>query len=137
MCQKYDEMKRRTARANNTFLLGSLVMIVLVLVIVVLFLFLSFRIYDKKEHGYTEQYEIELDKSALGIPLSIYINDSLLYSGTPSSQLKLSIGRFALESSLLIVNESTQVVAPIPLSNRSETVTIVRDSNGYLRRKSQ
>gem|GEM_PF-2877133 len=35
-------MKRKSIRANNTFLWGSLVMIVLVLVIVVLFLYMSF-----------------------------------------------------------------------------------------------
>ena len=36
-------MKRKTARANNTFLLGSLIMIVLVIIVVVLFLFAAFR----------------------------------------------------------------------------------------------
>ena len=41
-------MKRKSTRANNAFLLGSILMIVLVLVVVVLFLFMSFKLYDKK-----------------------------------------------------------------------------------------
>ena len=127
-------MRRKTARANNAFLLGSLIMIVLVLVVVVLFLFMSFRIYDKKGHDYAERYEIVLDKSTLDSQLTIYINDSLLYSGTPESVMTLSVGRFAQESSLLIVDGETNIVSPIVLSNQSETVTIVKDKNGSYRK---
>ena len=128
-------MKRRTIRANNSLLLGSLVLIVLVLVIVVLFLFLSLRLFDNKNVQYTERYEIVLDKSALNSPLSIYMNDSLLYSGTPQSNLTLSVGRFAQESSLLIVDDNTDIVSPIELSNHSETVTVIKDKNGIYRKK--
>ena len=128
-------MRRKTARANNAFLLGSLIMIVLVLVVVVLFLFMSFRIYDKKGHDYAERYEIVLDESALNSPVAIYMNDSLLYSGTPESALTLSVGRFAQESSLLIVDGETDIVSPITLSNQSETVTIVKDKKGSYRKE--
>ena len=124
-------MRRRTTRANNSFLLGSLVMIVLVLVVVVLFLFLSFRIYDKKDHAsYAERYDIVFDKSALDTPLTIYINDSLLFSGTPRPELTLSVGRFAKESSLLVVDDATKGVSTIALSDRSETVRIAKKENG-------
>jgi hypothetical protein len=128
-------MKRRTTRANNSFLLGSLVLIVLVLVVVVLFLFLSLRLFDNKNVQYTERYEIVLDQSALDTPLSIYLNDSLLYSGTPRPDLKLSVGRFAQESSLLIVDNNTDIVSTIALSNHSETVTVIKDKNGSYRKK--
>lgn len=107
----------------------------MVLVIVVLFLFLSLRLFDNKNIQYTERYEIVFDKSAQDSPLSIYMNDSLLYSGTPQSDLKLSVGRFAQESSLLIVDDNTDIVSPIPLSNRSETVTVIKDKNGSYTRK--
>ena len=115
--------------------MGSLVLIVLVLVIVVLFLFLSLRLFDNKNVQYTERYDIVLDKSALNSPLSIYMNDSLLYSGTPQSNLTLSVGRFAQESSLLIVDDNTDIVSPIELSNHSETVTVIKDKNGIYRKK--
>ena len=128
-------MKRRTIRANNTFLLGSLVMIVLVLVIVVLFLFFSFKIYDKKQKPYgNDRYNIILEESTFGSPLSVYMNDSLLFEGTPESALTLSVGRFAQESSLLIVDGETDLVSTIALSEHSETVRIVKQKNGSFRK---
>ena len=129
-------MKRRTIRANNTFLLGSLVMIVLVLVIVVLFLFMSFRIFDKKQAThYSDRYDIILEESTLGSPLSVYMNDSLLCEGTPQSTLTLSVGRFAKESSLLIVDGETDIVSTIALPDHSETVRIEKKENGVFRRQ--
>ena len=133
---KFRQMKRRTARANNTFLLGSLVMIVLVLVIVVLFLFMSFRIFDKKQAThYSDRYDIILEESTLGSPLSVYMNDSLLFEGTPESALTLSVGRFAKESSLLIVDGETDIVSTIALPDHSETVRIIKDKNGSYKRE--
>ena len=127
-------MKRKTARANNAFLLGSLVMIVLVLVIVVLFLFLSFRIYEKKPDAFNgDRYEIVLGNSTLGHPVTVFMNDSLLFEGTPQSTLTLSVGRFAQESSLLIVDGTTDKVSTIVLSQHSETVTIEKQGDVYKR----
>ena len=126
-------MKRRTARANNAFLLGSLIMIVLVIVVVVLFLFASFKIYEKKQNRFNERYEIVLGASTLGSPLSIYMNDSLLFDGTPQSVLTLSVGRFADESSLLIVDGITQEVTTMALSQHSETVHLEKSNNTFMR----
>lgn len=127
-------MKRKTARANNAFLLGSLVMIVLVLIVVVLFLFLSFRIYDKKQNPYeNDRYEIALGTSALGSPITIYMNDSLLFQGTPQSVMTLSVGRFQEESSLLVVDGITDKVTTIELSQHSETVRLGKSDNGFVR----
>lgn len=127
-------MKRRTTRANNAFLLGSLIMIVLVIVVVVLFLFASFKIYEKKQNRFNERYDIVLGASTLGRPLSVYMNDSLLFDGTPQSVLTLSIGRFAEESSLLIVDGATDIVTTIALSNHSETVHLEKSDNTFLRK---
>ena len=127
-------MKRRTTRANNAFLLGSLIMIVLVVVVVVLFLFASFKIYEKKQNRFNERYDIVLGASTLGSPLSVYMNDSLLFDGTPQSVLTLSIGRFAEESSLLIVDGATDIVTTIALSNHSETVHLEKSDNTFLRK---
>ena len=129
-------MKRKTTRANNAFLLGSLVMIVLVLVVVVLFLFLSFRIFDKKEKPtYNDRYEIVLGPSVLGAPLSVYMNDSLLFNGTPQSSLTLSVQRFAQQSTLLIVDDNTDQVSTIELPEHSETVRIGKKGSDYYREK--
>ena len=129
---KFRQMKRRTARANNTFLLGSLVMIVLVLVIVVLFLFFSFKIYDKQKNPYgNDRYEIVLENSTLGKPVSIYMNDSLLFNGTPQPGFTLSVGRFEEESSLLIVDGKTQIVSVIELPDHSQTVKIAKRGSEF------
>ena len=111
-------------------------MIVLVLIVVVLFLFFSFKIYDKKQNPYgNDRYEIVLGNSTLGKPLSIYLNDSLLFDGTPQSAMTLSVGRFAQESSLLIVDGETDYVSTIELSEHSETVQIGRRKDGFFREK--
>ena len=133
VCTKFGKMQRRTARANNAFLLGSLIMIVLVIVVTVLFLFAAFKIYDKGDDRYSERYDIVLGNSTLGSPLSIYMNDSLLFKGTPQSTLTLSVGRFAQESSLLVVDGITDKVTTIELSQKSETVRLGKSDNGFVR----
>lgn len=121
-------MRRKTARANNAFLLGSLILIVLVLVVIVLFLFMSYKIYDKKD--YTERYDIVFGTSTLNTPLTVYMNDSLLFEGTPQSTFTLSVTRFAQESSLLIVDGTTDKVSSIVLPEHSETIKITKNKDG-------
>ena len=123
-------MKRKTARANNAFLLGSLVMIVLVLIVVVLFLFFSFRIYDKKQNPYgNDRYEIAFGTSTLGSSITIYMNDSLLFDGTPQSSLTISVGRFATESSLLVAGD--EAVCTFSLPEHSTKVTIEKKNGEF------
>lgn len=130
-------MKRKSTRANNAFLLGSILMIVLVLVVTVLFLFMSFKLYDKKNAYKSDRYEIILGSSTLGSPLTVYINDSLLFNGTPQSTLTLSVGRFQEESSLLVVDGVTDKVTTIELSEHSETVRIGKNKDGFYREQQQ
>ena len=130
-------MKRKSTRANNAFLLGSILMIVLVLVVTVLFLFMSFKLYDKKNAYKNDRYEIVLGNSTLGSPLTVYMNDSLLFNGTPQSSLTLSVGRFEEESSLLVVDGVTDKVTTIQLSEHSETVRIGKNKDGFYREQQQ
>ena len=129
--------KRKTARANNAFLLGSILMIVLVLVVTVLFLFMSFKLYDKKNAYKSDRYEIILGNSTLGSPITVYLNDSLLFNGTPQSTLTLSVGRFEEESSLLVVDGETDRVTTIELSQHSETVRIGKNKDGFFKEQQQ
>lgn len=124
-------MGKKTARANNNFLLGSLVLIVLVMATVVIFLFWAFRLDLKKESGFSGRYEIVLDGTASGSPLSVYVNDSLLFSGTPEAQLTLSVERFAEESSLLVVDGETDRVTVYGLPMESARVTVSRKKDGF------
>ena len=124
-------MGKKTARANNNFLLGSLVLIVLVMATVVIFLFWAFRLDLKKESGFSGRYEIVLDGTASGSPLSVYVNDSLLFSGTPGAQLTLSVERFAEESSLLVVDGETDKVTVYGLPMESARITVSRNKEGF------
>jgi len=117
-------MAKKTARANNAFLLGSILMIILVLLVVVLFLFLAFKIYDRKEDAYSERYEIRLEQSLVGCPTTLFINDSLLFQGTPGAPMTLTVGRFATESSLLVVDGGTDVVTTLELPVESAKIEI-------------
>lgn len=122
-------MARKSIRANNNFLLGSLVMIVLVLAVVVLFLFYSFRIFDKQKQEFaSDRYEIVLGESTLGSPLTVYMNDSLLFNGTPQSLMTISVARFASESSLLVADGETQRVKTFSLPEHSAKVTIEKEN---------
>ena len=129
--------KRKSTRANNAFLLGSILMIVLVLVVTVLFLFMSFKLYDKKNAYKSDRYEIILGNSTLGSPITVYLNDSLLFNGTPQSTLTLSVGRFEEESSLLVVDGETDRVTTIELSEHSETVRIGKNKDGFFKEQQQ
>lgn len=125
-------MGKKTARANNNFLIGSLVLIVIVMVTVVIFLFWAFRLDLSKESSFSGRYEIVLDGSTSGTPLSVYVNDSLLFSGTPGARLTLSVDRFAQESSLLMVDGATDIVTVHELPEESARVTVSKNASGFL-----
>lgn len=125
-------MTRKSIRANNSFLLGSLIMIVLVLAVVVLFLFYSFRIFDKQKQQYAnDRYEIVLGASTLGNPITVYLNDSLLFKGTPQSVTTLSIGRFAGESSLLVGGTDADKIGTFTLPESSAKVTVEKVNGSF------
>ncbi|MCQ2084498.1 MAG: hypothetical protein MJY58_08430 [Bacteroidaceae bacterium] len=124
-------MGKKTSKSNNAFLIGSIIMIVFVLLVVVLFVFLSFKIYDKKETSYNDQYTISIGKTALGSPMTLYLNDSLLFQGTPQAPMTISIERFQMESSLLVVDDETDVVSVLPLPEKTSRVFVEKDSLGY------
>ncbi len=124
-------MYKRIKRANNAFLLGSIVMFVLLLVVITLFIFAAFKIYDKKEQYAAQRYDVVLHSSIAGSPLSVYMNDSLLFSGTPANQLTLSVGRFAQESSLLVVDGNTEKVSVFALPQESASVTVTRQGESF------
>lgn len=130
--QNSEFMGKIIRKANNAFLLGSIILFVLLLVVIVLFLFAAFKIYDKKESDYSnDRYEIVLDRSTLNSPMTVYMNDSLLFSGTPASQMTLSVDRFAQESSLLVVDGNTDNVSILALPQSSAKVTLVRKGTDF------
>ncbi|MBO7261192.1 MAG: hypothetical protein J6U97_06875 [Bacteroidaceae bacterium] len=127
------DMGKLTTKANNAFLLGGIIMMVMVLLIVVIFVFWALRLDRKMNLGqtYHEKYEFVLDESTLNQPLQMYVNDSLIFSGTPSTVFTLNVDRFATESTLLVVDTESDMVSLIELSEEGEKLIISKQGTEF------
>ena len=124
-------MGKRATIANKIFLFSSMVFMIVVLLTVAIFLYLAFRMNRNKEDEFNSRYEIVLGNSTIDKPVSLYVNDRLLFKGTPASQLTLTIDRFAKESGLLVVDGITDVVTVYTLPEKSAKITIEKSSEGF------
>lgn len=126
-------MGKLTTKANNAFLLGGIIMMVMVFLIIFIFILWAFRIDRKMDSGekYHQRYEFVLDESTLNKPLQMYVNDSLIFSGTPTTVFTLNIDRFANESTLLVVDGETDMVSLIELSEEGEKLIISKEGTEY------
>ena len=106
-----------------------------VLFITGLFLYLSFtlkRDADKKV-TYEGRYHIEVSGDFSGESLSIYVNDSLLLNGImPDSLTTLDIDRFAEQSAILIVDNTTDNVTPFNLDPKGSKVVVKKEKDGIV-----
>ena len=106
-----------------------------VLFITGLFLYLSFtlkRDADKKV-TYEGRYHIEVSGDFSGESLSIYVNDSLLLNGImPDSLTILDIDRFAEQSAILIVDNTTDNVTPFNLDPKGSKVVVKKEKDGII-----
>ena len=98
-----------------------------VLFITGLFLYMSYtlkRDADKKV-TYEGRYHIEISSDFSGQSLSIYVNDSLLMNGImPDSLTALDIDRFAEQSALIIVDNTTDIATPFSLDAKGSKVMV-------------
>ena len=126
-------MGKLTTKANNAFLLGGIIMMIMVLLVVVIFVFWALRLDRKMNLGqtYHEKYEFVLDESTLNQPLQMYVNDSLIFSGTPSTVFTLNVDRFATESTLLVVDTESDMVSFIELSEEGEKLIISKQGTEF------
>ena len=106
-----------------------------VLFITGLFLYLSFtlkRDADKKV-TYEGRYHIEVSDDFSGESLSIYVNDSLLLNGImPDSLTILDIDRFAEQSAILLVDNTTDNVTPFNLDPKGSKVVVKKQKDGIV-----
>ena len=106
-----------------------------VLFITGLFLYLSFtlkRDADKKV-TYEGRYHIEVCGDFSGESLIIYVNDSLLLNGImPDSLTILDIDRFAEQSAILIVDNTTDNVTPFNLDPKGSKVVVKKEKDGIV-----
>ena len=113
-------------------MLGSFVMMAALLIVIFLFLMWAFKIYQNKdEKRYSNRYEIVIGNSALDAPLTLYLNDSLLFNGTPVSSMTLSIDRFSEDNTILAVDVETDRVSLLSVPPESGTITIEKDGSDF------
>lgn len=126
-------MGKKTAHANHSFMMGSFVFIILLFITIFIFLMWAFKAFQKQDSAgkYSDTYEITLDRSAIGAPLTLYINDSLIFSGTPAATMTLQINRFEEEGTLLAVDTESDQVSLIPLPDESAHITLFRDGTEF------
>ncbi len=68
-------------------------------------------------------YEISFSPSFVGKDYSVYMNDSLLYTGVPvNCDTVLRVNRFAEENALLVVNVATDGVAILQLPDKGRVL---------------
>jgi hypothetical protein len=98
-----------------------------VLFITGLFLYMSYTLKRdaNKKVTYEGRYHIEVSSDFSGQSLSIYVNDSLLMNGImPDSLTTLDIDRFAEQSALIIVDNTTDIATPFSLDAKGSKVMV-------------
>lgn len=126
-------MGKKTAHANHSFMMGSFIFIILLFITIFIFLMWAFKAFQKQDEAkrYTDTYEITLDRSVINAPMTLYINDSLIFSGTPTATMTLQINRFEDECTLLAVDTESDQVLLIPLPDESAHITLHRDGTEF------
>ena len=128
-------MSRKRYNPHKKFMTFNAVLFFAVLFITGLFLYLSFtlkRDADKKV-TYEGRYHIEVSGDFSGESLSIYVNDSLLLNSImPDSLTILEIDRFAEQSAILIVDNTTDNVTPFNLDPKGSKVVVKKEKDGIV-----
>ncbi len=106
-------------------------MMFLVFLTVFIFLMWAFRINRNRTQQYSDRYEIVFDSSVLNHGMTLYVNDSLFFSGTPQAVMTLTIDRFAEEGTMLAVDMETDQVSLISLPEKSGRILLKREGNEY------
>ena len=106
-----------------------------VLFITGLFLYMSYTLKRdaNKKVTYEGRYHIEVSTDFSGQSLSIYVNDSLLLNGImPDSLIALDIDRFAEQSALIVVDNTTDIATPFSLDAKGSKVMVKKQNDGIV-----
>lgn len=129
-------MAKSHLNTNKQFMIGNGILAFAVIFVVVIFVYMSLRMSRKEESlKYQETYVVNIDATLAGDSLQVFVNDSLLFSGQKDSEGELfRLNRFAEESSLLVVDKTTDFVSTIQLDNAGETVVLFREGDNISKR---
>lgn len=110
----------RSKDANLKFLFGSVFFFFIIVVTIMLFGYFSLhKSWNKPGTAAEEGYEILFSQQFDGLEIDVYINDSLVYNGTPvDADTVIKVSRFAEENALLVVNKENDLVSIIELGKQ-------------------
>ena len=117
---------------NKQFMIGNGILGFAVICVVVIFSYMSMRLSQEKEQErrFLETYTITLERGFAGRPVSVYINDSLLLDSVVRQEpVTLTIGRFAEQSALMIVDNPTEKIALFELSEKGGLYRFEREGD--------
>ena len=120
-------MGRKRQNPHKNFMVFNAVLFIAVLVVCGIFLYMAytFKRDANKKVTYEGRYHIEVNNDFAGQSLSIYVNDSLLWNqAMPDTLVILDIDRFAEESALLIVDNTTDTATPFNLDPKGSKVVV-------------
>ena len=120
-------MGRKRQNPHKNFMVFNAVLFIAVLVVCGIFLYMAytFKRDANKKVTYEGRYHIEVNKDFVGQSLRIYVNDSLLWNqAMPDTLVILDIDRFAEESALLIVDNTTDTATPFNLDPKGSKVVV-------------
>ena len=127
---------------NKQFMIGNGILGFAVICVVVIFSYMSMRLSQQKEQErrfletytitleqgfagrsqerrFLETYTITLEQGFAGRSVSVYLNDSLLLDSLLQQEpLTLTVGRFAEQNALMIVDNPTEKIALFELSEQ-------------------
>ncbi len=117
---------RKAKNANKSFLAGTAVLFVGVFAVVLLFLFWSYDLLGNREDRIRQDvYQFVVTDDFRGQELSVWLNDSLIASHAHAGDT-LVHNRLGEENSVLVVDNATDRVTPIPVSARSGLIPLRR-----------
>ena len=120
-------MVRKRTNPHKSFMVFNAVLFIAVLVITGIFLYMAYTLKRdaNRKKTYAGSYHIEVCTDFAGESLSIYVNDSLLLNSImPDTLITLDIDRFAEESALIVVDNTTDAATPFNLSKEGSKVQV-------------
>ena len=125
-------MRQKAQQSNHTFLLGTLALGILVIGIVLLFATLSFRLSSMK---FQQETSVERDIYHFRLPAhfypngcSLYLNDSLFFSGTVVVDTLIPVYRVDEDNALFVVDHATDLTHVASLAEKKGLFRIELES---------
>ena len=127
-------MRKRAQQSNRIFMLGTLVLGILVVGVVIMFTVLAFDMSaEQKEQSKSSEEAVNALRIFVGKDFhhgscSIYLNDSLLYSGCMLSDTTLSISNKGEENAIIVVDHETQSIEIVDVPTKKGLYHLMRKS---------